>query len=191
AGGASCFDRWERHCLGEPDGRRRLPPVDAILNDESLAESLRLRGRIAVRRAVRTVLGDLRRGMQEGRPEPIDPPSIARRSLEVLQRERRSLRGVINATGVLLHTGLGRAPLAREAIEAVAEVAGGYSNLEFELGDASRGRRTSGVAGLLRELTGAEAATVVNNNAGATVLALRALAAGREVVVSRGHLAEI
>ena len=101
------------------------------------------------------------------------------------------MRPVINATGVLLHTGLGRAPLAREAIEAVAEVAAGYSNLEFDLGEEVRGRRTAGVAGLLRELTGAEAATVVNNNAGATVLALRAMAAGREVIVSRGQLVEI
>jgi L-seryl-tRNA(Ser) seleniumtransferase len=120
-----------------------------------------------------------------------DAPSIVRLSLEVLERERRSLRAVINATGVLLHTGLGRAPLAQEAIEAVSEVAAGYCNLEFDLGDGSRGRRTAGVAELLRELTGAGAATVVNNNAGATVLALRALAAGREVIVSRGQLVEI
>jgi L-seryl-tRNA(Ser) seleniumtransferase len=124
-------------------------------------------------------------------PTGLDAPSIARRSLEVLERDRRSLRAVINATGVLLHTGLGRAPLAAEAIEAVAEVARGYSNLEFDLGEGSRGRRTAGVAGLLRELTGAGAATVVNNNAGATVLGLRALAAGREVIVSRGQLVEI
>ena len=91
----------------------------------------------------------------------------------------------------MLHTGLGRAPLAAEAIAAVAEVAAGYCNLELDLDDGARGRRTSGIAGLLRELTGAEAATVVNNNAGATVLALRALAAGREVIVSRGQLVEI
>jgi L-seryl-tRNA(Ser) seleniumtransferase len=168
-----------------------LPPVDAILNQELLFEPLRVRGRIAVRRAVRSVLDDLRRGLREGTEAILDAPSIARRSLEVLERERLSLRPVINATGVLLHTGLGRAPLAREAIEAVAEVAAGYSNLEFELRDGSRGRRTGGVARLLRELTGAAAATVVNNNAGATVIALRALAAGREVIVSRGQLVEI
>jgi L-seryl-tRNA(Ser) seleniumtransferase len=165
--------------------------VDAILNQESLSESLRQHGRIAVRRAVRTTLEDLRKGLREASPETIDAASIARRTLEILRSGRRSLRAVINATGVLLHTGLGRAPLAREAIEVVEEVARGYSNLEFDLGDGTRGRRTSGVARLLRELTGAEAATVVNNNAGATVLALRALAAGREVVVSRGQLVEI
>src|SRR5262249_60088024 len=84
-----------------------------------------------------------------------------------------------------------RAPLAREALAAVAAVAAGYCNLELDLGEGTRGRRTSGIAGLLRQQTGAEAATVVNNNAGATVLALRALAAGREVIVSRGQLVEI
>ncbi len=177
--------------MGQPDGRRRLPPVDAILNEGLLADALRVRGRVAVRRAVRTVMDELRSGLVEGTPVTLDVRGIAGRSLEVLERDRRSLRSVINATGILLHTGLGRAPLAREAIEAVSEVAAGYCNLEFELDDGARGRRTSGVAGLLRELTGAEAATVVNNNAGATVLALRALAAGREVIVSRGQLVEI
>ena len=190
-GSDSLGDRDRSDGLGEPDARRRLPPVDAILNDELLAEPMHRHGRVAVRRAVRTVLDELRKGLQEGGPDTIDPRSVASRALGTLRRERRSLRPVINATGVLLHTGLGRAPLAREAIEAVSEVAGGYCNLEFELDDGARGRRTSGVAGLLRELTGAEAATVVNNNAGATVLALRALAAGREVIVSRGQLVEI
>ena len=98
---------------------------------------------------------------------------------------------VINATGILLHTGLGRAPLADEAVAAVVEVARGYCNLELDLESGTRGRRNAGIARLLCELTGAEAATAVNNNAGATVLALRALAAGREVIVSRGQLVEI
>ncbi len=98
---------------------------------------------------------------------------------------------MINATGVLLHTGLGRAPLALEAIEAVDSVARGYCSLELDLDDGDRGRRTAGIERLLCELTGAQAATAVNNNAGATVLALKALAAGREVIVSRGELVEI
>src|SRR5262249_8837643 len=92
---------------------------------------------------------------------------------------------------ILLHTGLGRAPLAAEAIEAVARVARGYSNLELDLETGQRGKRTTAIAELICKLTGAAAATVVNNNAAATVLALRALAAGREVIVSRGQLVEI
>ncbi len=105
--------------------------------------------------------------------------------------DRPVLRPVLNASGVLLHTGLGRAPLAAEAVEAVDQVARGYCNLEFDLERGERGRRTSGVSELLRRLTGAEQATVVNNNAAGTVLALRALAEGREVVVARGQLVEI
>ena len=107
-----------------------------------------------------------------------DPLSLAGRSLQILQSEQGTIRPVINATGILLHTGLGRAPLAAEAIEAVAAVARGYCSLEFELETGARGRRTTGIERLICELTGAAAATAVNNNAGATVLALRALAAG-------------
>jgi L-seryl-tRNA(Ser) seleniumtransferase len=175
----------------ESDARRRLPAVSAVLEHELLVEAMHGRGRIAVRRAVRRALEELRRGLQEGIEVPADPASVARRSREILESERAMLRPVINATGVLLHTGLGRAPLAPEAVAAVEAVAAGYCNLELDLADGTRGRRTGGIAGLLRELTGAEAATVVNNNAGATVLALRALAAGREVLVSRGQLIEI
>jgi L-seryl-tRNA(Ser) seleniumtransferase len=127
----------------------------------------------------------------EGQAIASDPASVAWRTREVLERDRRLLRPVINATGIILHTGLGRAPLAREAVAAVAEVAAGYCDLELDLEEGTRGRRTARIAELLRELTGAEAGTVVNNNAGATVLALRALAAGREVIVSRGQLVEI
>jgi L-seryl-tRNA(Ser) seleniumtransferase len=175
----------------EDDARRGLPPVNAVLDHEILADPMRSRGRAAVRRAVRQVLEELRRGSREGRTIRADPAIVARRASEILAAERAVLRPVINATGVLLHTGLGRAPLAPEAVAAVAEVASGYCNLEIDLDDGTRGRRSSGIAGLLRELTGAEAATVVNNNAGATVLALRAMAAGREVIVSRGQLVEI
>lgn len=109
----------------------------------------------------------------------------------ILDQDQRSLRPVINATGVLLHTGLGRAPLAEEAIAAVAEVSRGYCNLELDLDEGERGRRTAGIARLVCALVGAEAATAVNNNAAATLLALQALAAGREVIVSRGQLVEI
>jgi L-seryl-tRNA(Ser) seleniumtransferase len=165
--------------------------VKAVLDHEFLIELAQRRGRVAVRGAVRRAMEELRSGLSEGRTIDADPTSVARRSREILEQERRLLRPVINASGVLLHTGLGRAPLAEEAVGAVAETVSGYCNLELDLDDGTRGRRTSGIAGLLRELTGAEAATVVNNNAGATVMALRALAAGREVIVSRGQLVEI
>ena len=174
-----------------PTALRQLPPVNAVLEHDELAVVRQLRGREAVVRAVRAAIGEARLSLQNGQYAAVDALSLARRAREIVLNTRPLLRPVINATGILLHTGLGRAPLAAEAVEAVTAVARGYCNLEFDLEEGERGRRTSGIARLLRELTGAEAATVVNNNAGATVLALRALAAGREVIVSRGQLVEI
>jgi L-seryl-tRNA(Ser) seleniumtransferase len=177
--------------VSEAGELRRLPAVNEVLNRAELARAMKARGREAVLRSVREAIEEARGFLREGREAAADPPSLAVRAREILEGEARLLRPVINATGVLLHTGLGRAPLAAEAVAAVASAARGYCNLEFELETGERGRRTSGVAKLLRELTGAEAAAVVNNNAGATVLALRALARGREVIVSRGQLVEI
>src|SRR5262249_2971342 len=102
-----------------------------------------------------------------------------------------SLQPVINATGVIIHTNLGRAPLAAPAIERIAQIAAGYASLEYDLAGGTRGRRDVHAEGLLCRLTGAEAAVVVNNNAAATMIVLAALAAGREVIVSRGELVEI
>ena len=104
---------------------------------------------------------------------------------------RPSLRRVINATGVVLHTNLGRAPLAERALARVQEIARGYSNLEYDPGERARGSRHAHVADLLVELTGAEAAAVVNNNAAAVLLTLAAVAGGREAIVSRGEMVEI
>jgi L-seryl-tRNA(Ser) seleniumtransferase len=115
--------------------------------------------------------------------------TIASRSLSA--QARGSLRPVINATGVVIHTNLGRAPIAGAAIERVTAIAKGYSNLEYDLAQGSRGSRTVHAESLLTALTGAEAAIVVNNNAAATLLILTGLAAGREVVISRGELVEI
>src|SRR5205807_9200608 len=121
-----------------------------------------------------------------------DPGDLAERLREELRTARApSLRRVLNATGVIVHTNLGRAPLAEEAIAQVIETARGYSNLELDLTEGTRGSRQDHVAALLRRLTGAEAALVVNNNAAAVLLALAALGEGREVVVSRGELLEI
>lgn len=171
---------------------RHLPPVHEVLRRpelEGLSDGV---GRSAVREAVRQAIEEVRARLSGGGSEPIEAASLALRAGEILQMRRRPhLRSVLNATGVLLHTGLGRAPLAAQAIERIVQTASGYCNLEIDLESGERGRRTGAVSALLAGLTGAEAATVVNNNAAATVLALRALASGREVVVSRGQLVEI
>ena len=118
--------------------------------------------------------------------------AVASRAAELLERSAaRSLRRAVNATGVLLHTNLGRAPLSEAAQQALAEVAGGFSNLQADLGSGRRSEREDHVQGLFQTLTGAEAALVVNNNAAATVLVLNTLAAGHEVIVSRGEMVEI
>ena len=138
--------------------------------------------------AARAVLRRAREEIAAG-IEPGDLSSRLREELTALRRH--SLRRVLNATGIVVHTNLGRAPLADEALERVRDVAVGYSNLEYDLTTGSRGSRQDHVAPILRRLTGAEAALVVNNNAAALLLALAALAEGREVIVSRGELIEI
>jgi L-seryl-tRNA(Ser) seleniumtransferase len=158
---------------------RDLPSVDELARaaDDPLAVD-----------AAREVLAEARLEIRRG-GDPGDLEVRLRERLGVLRRP--SLRRVLNATGVIVHTNLGRAPLSPLAAERVAEVAHGYSNLELDLVDGSRGSRQGHVAGILRRKTGAEDALVVNNNAAALLLALAALAEGREVVVSRGELIEI
>src|SRR5919204_1378106 len=138
--------------------------------------------------AARTVLSRAREEVRAG-GDPGD--LVARTRAEMSALRAPHLRRVLNATGILVHTNLGRAPLAAAALARVQEVARGYSNLEYSLGEGRRGSRQDHVVSLLRRLTGAEAALVVNNNAAAVLLALAALAEGREVVVSRGELIEI
>jgi len=163
---------------------RDLPSVDELLRDERLASEPH---ELAVA-AARTVLARARLEIGAG----ADPGDIVDRVLAELACARRpSLRRVLNATGVLVHTNLGRAPLAEAAIARVVEVGRGYSNLEYDLDRGQRGSRQDHLAELLGRLTGAEAALVVNNNAAAVLLALAALAEGRDVVVSRGELIEI
>jgi L-seryl-tRNA(Ser) seleniumtransferase len=138
--------------------------------------------------AARSVLVRAREQIQTGQ----DPGDLsARLETELAAARAPHLRRVVNATGVIVHTNLGRAPLAPAAIERVREVAGSYSNLEYDLGAGARGSRQEHVTVVLRQLTGADAVLVVNNNAAAVMLALAALAEGREVLVSRGELIEI
>ncbi len=151
------------------DRLRALPSVDRLAAAVARAE-----------------LAERRAELLAGADDEVDLVERARGRL------RPSLRLVLNATGVIVHTNLGRAPLARAARAAVGRAALGYSNLELDLADGSRASRHDHVAGLLRELTGAEAAAVVNNCAAAVLLAVSALAGGtREVIVSRGQLIEI
>jgi L-seryl-tRNA(Ser) seleniumtransferase len=163
---------------------RDLPSVDELVRDERLAREPHA---LAVE-AVRAVLERARDDVKAGR----EPGSLVDAVLEELARSRRaSLRRVLNATGVLVHTNLGRAPLSEAALARVREVGAGYSNLEYDLASGERGSRQDHLGPLLSRLTGAEAALVVNNNAAAVLLALASLAEGREVVVSRGELIEI
>jgi L-seryl-tRNA(Ser) seleniumtransferase len=167
---------------------RDLPSVDKLLGDERLRALTDEHGHALVLEAARTALARAREEIKTGF-EPGDLPGRAAAELERLLRPR--LRRVVNGTGVVVHTNLGRAPLAEEALERVRETAAGYSNLEYDLAAGARGSRQDHVAAVLRDLTGAEAALVVNNNAAAVLLALAAFAEGREVVVSRGELVEI
>jgi L-seryl-tRNA(Ser) seleniumtransferase len=167
---------------------RELPSVDELVNRGELETLVGAHGRPLVVTAARAALERAREDVRAGFP-PGD--LVARTRAEVDGRLRPSLRRVLNATGVVVHTNLGRAPLADAALERVRAVAAGYSNLEYDIAAGSRGSRQDHVAGVLRELTGADAALVVNNNAAAVLLALAALAEGREVVVSRGELIEI
>ena len=167
---------------------RELPSVDQLLADERLQSAAERHGRAAALQATRAALARAREDLQAGF-EAGDLPQRVIAELDALLAPK--LRRVLNATGVIVHTNLGRAPLAPEALERVIEVARGYSNLEYDLEDGARGSRQDHLAAHLRELTGAEAALVVNNNAAAVLLALAALAEGREVIVSRGELVEI
>jgi len=172
---------------------RAIPQVDQILALPAVMalESAAPRSRLVA--AVRAELDALRQAILAGVCDVL--PSESELCVAIAARLKRegqpSLRPVINATGVPLHTNFGRAPLAERAVDAVCAAARGYSNLEYDLETGARGSRHAHVAGLLCALTGAEDALAVNNNAAAVLLALSALTAGREVIISRGELVEI
>ncbi|MHB0857467.1 MAG: L-seryl-tRNA(Sec) selenium transferase [Anaerolineae bacterium] len=170
---------------------RKLPGVDKLLQDERIAAQEHLYGRDLVLQAVRETLEEVRRDLLAGQAYPGDDALVAWVGAYLAGATEASLRPVINATGVVLQTNLGRAPLSEETLAAMRRIGEGYSNLEYDLAEGSRGSRYVHAEALLRRLTGAEAALVVNNNAGAVLLVLSALARGREVVISRGQLVEI
>jgi L-seryl-tRNA(Ser) seleniumtransferase len=169
---------------------RALPSIDQLLESEPLRSAAADAPRALAVAAARDVVEQARSELRDGNGD-LQSGALALAAAERLGRWLRpSLRTVINATGVVVHTNLGRAPLAEEALHAI-ERAGGYSNLELDLEHGTRGSRHAHVERLIVELTGAEAGFAVNNNAGAVLLALAALARDREVVISRGQLVEI
>jgi L-seryl-tRNA(Ser) seleniumtransferase len=164
---------------------RGLPSVDTLLGQELGADLVERHGRPATVEAIRAALAGARgRGVADG------PDELLAEAARLLGRPP-SLRPALNATGVIVHTNLGRAPLAGAAIERATAVAAGYSNLEYDLEAGTRGSRHSHLGAILAELTGAEDGIAVNNNAAAVMLTLAALAGGREVPISRGELIEI
>jgi L-seryl-tRNA(Ser) seleniumtransferase len=171
------------------DPRRGLPSVSALLESDGVRSLMAHAPRELVVRAVRETLDSARRAPDDMQRDPSAWAEAVSHALE--RHQRRSLRRVINATGVVLHTNLGRAPLPRAALIAIEEVARGYSNLEYDLDEGARGSRYVHCAALLRELTGAEDALVVNNGAAGLVLALDTVASGRDAIISRGELVEI
>jgi L-seryl-tRNA(Ser) seleniumtransferase len=172
---------------------RSLPQVQRLLEMPAVQLLCSQFGRAAVTAVLRDTLGTLREQLSAGTlaSAPDASQIIVEMRERLARRQRRGLRRTINATGIVLHTNLGRAPLAPEAVAAVADIAAGYCNLEFDLDSGRRGSRTQAVEPLLRELTGAESALAVNNGAAAILLALSAFGNGGEVIVSRGELVEI
>ena len=176
---------------------RRLPSVDKLKNNEALIPMLDSYGEEQVAESIRAVLTELRARIQQGGEqgipeEQLAPESIAAEAASLLaSRFRPSLRKAVNATGVIMHTGLGRAAFPSTAQAAIADVAEGYCTLATDIETGRRSHRDRHLNDLICRLTGAEAATVVNNNAAATMLILNTLIQGKEVIVSRGQLVEI
>ncbi len=171
------------------DARRSLPSVTSLLESAAVRALLESTPR-------QVVVDAIRRTLDAARASATEPPGDDNRWTDAVEREaaqatRPSLRAVLNGTGVVLHTNLGRAPLATAALDAITRVAAGFTNLEYDIEHGERGSRYVHCAALLRELTGADDALVVNNCAAALVLALNTLANGRDAIVSRGELIEI
>ncbi len=170
---------------------RQLPSVDRLLGEETVRELVATYGHRQMVDALRETLDAVRDEVRAGADVPGVAPLVARAGVFLRERLLPTLRPLINGTGVIIHTNLGRAPLSAAARAAMEAVGRGYSTLEYDLRAGRRGHRTVHAERLLCELTGAEAALVVNNNAGAVLLALTGLAQGRGVIISRGQLVEI
>lgn len=170
---------------------RQLPSVDRLLKEPAVAELINGYGRDLTRDALRVALDAARQWIRQGGSAPGVGELVSAATSVLRSRHTSTLRAVINATGVILHTNLGRAPLAESAQHAMIAVASGYSTLEYEIEEGVRGKRDRHIESLVTAITGAESALVVNNNAAGLALMLSALAKDREVIISRGQLIEI
>ena len=171
---------------------RNLPGIDRLLTAANEQPEFRALARHVVVKVLRQVVDTVRYQLKAGNHADVSIDSLLNLARRVAERETgRNLRRVINGTGVALHTNLGRAPLSKRAVEAITDIMGGYSTLDYNVETGERGSRYSHVVDRLCELTGAEDALVVNNNAAAVLLALSTLGRGKEVIVSRGQLVEI
>jgi L-seryl-tRNA(Ser) seleniumtransferase len=173
------------------DVLRRLPAVNSILAWPEIRDCVEEHGRPLVVTAVRDSLAKFRLSVEKGNVLPDAETLVQEIKRNLSVSGSRSLRKVINATGVVIHTNLGRAPLGRQFLEESMDILSGYNNLEFDLESGQRGERSVHAAGLLKHLTGAEDIVIVNNNAAAVMFVLRCFARGKEVPVSRGELIEI
>jgi L-seryl-tRNA(Ser) seleniumtransferase len=176
---------------GKSDRLRAIPSLDAILSERELKQYLKSHPRRYVKECSRMVLESFRADMRAGRRTGFAIGDFTASLGIMLEKSRRSMKKVINATGIILNTNLGRAPLPKALIDDIQPMLSGYSNLEYDLNKGVRGKRHEHLVEILRELTGAEDAFVVNNNAGAVFLCLHAFSKGKEVIVSRGQLVEI
>ena len=171
---------------------RKLPPVHLLLDSKRFAPLIEHYSRNLVKDAIRVVFDSIRKNPDQFENTHLEDEEYFNQVATLLKKKNQlSLSKLVNATGTILHTNLGRAPLPDCAIQHVIDIASGYSNLEFQLETGKRGHRTDHILSLLAEITGSEAAYIVNNNAGAVLLALAAVATEKEVIVSRGELIEI
>ena len=171
---------------------RKIPQVDELLKDEKLVSVVESTPHDFLVSCIREVIIDVRANILNDVESDIDKDGIIEKiKVKVTKKAQRSLRKVINATGTVLHTNLGRSVLSKNAANAITDIACNYSNLEYDVKLGKRGNRQSHIEKIVTDITGAESALVVNNNAAATVIVLAALAEGKEVIISRGELIEI
>ena len=172
---------------------RRIPKIDEVLQNQRLVLFYGTTPRSVIVESVRETIDNLRKEILSGNTEGLDNEEALMDEIvdSIIAKKKKTLRRVINATGVVLHTNLGRAQLSKAAAQAVMDIADNYSTLEYDLKKGTRGSRQDIVENIVKKVTGAEAAMVVNNNAAATMIVLASMARGKEVVVSRGELVEI